>query len=65
MLDATLRLQRTQPVPFHLVIAGRDVRELQPEVDRRGLQDVVRLSELGCRPPIAPAPPRSSSHPPP
>jgi glycosyltransferase involved in cell wall biosynthesis len=50
MLDATLRLQRTQRAPFHLVIAGRDVRGLQSEVDRRGLQDVVRLAEIGMPP---------------
>jgi glycosyltransferase involved in cell wall biosynthesis len=47
MLDAALQLRRAQGVPFHLVIAGRDVRGLKPEVDRRGLQDVVRLSEIG------------------
>lgn len=47
MLDATLQLHRAQSVPFHLVIAGRDVRGLEPEVNRRGLQDVVRLSEIG------------------
>jgi glycosyltransferase involved in cell wall biosynthesis len=47
MLDAALQLYRAQGVPFHLVIAGRDVRGLQPEVDRRGLQNVVRLSEIG------------------
>jgi glycosyltransferase involved in cell wall biosynthesis len=46
MLDATLQLHRTPGAPFHLMIAGRDVRGLQPEVDRRGLQDVVRLSEI-------------------
>ena len=46
MLDATLQLHRAQGGPFHLVIAGRGVCGLKPEVDRRGLQDVVRLSEI-------------------
>ena len=30
-----------------LVIAGRDVHKLEPEVNRRGLQDIVRLAEIG------------------
>jgi glycosyltransferase involved in cell wall biosynthesis len=47
MLDAALQLHRTQGAPFHLVIAGRDVRGLEAEVGRRGLQDVVRLLEIG------------------
>ena len=29
------------------MIAGRDVRKLEPEVNRRGLQDIVRLAEIG------------------
>lgn len=47
MLDAASHLRRAQSLPFHLVIAGRDVRGLEPEVDRRGLQEVVRLLEIG------------------
>jgi len=47
LLDAAFRLHRSLKVPFHLVIAGRDVRGLKPEVERRGLEDIVRLSEIG------------------
>jgi glycosyltransferase involved in cell wall biosynthesis len=47
LLDATLHLHRASRAPFHLVIAGRDACDLKPEVDRRGLEDIVRLSELG------------------
>jgi len=47
MLDAALQLHRASGVPFHLVIAGRDAGGLKPEVDRRGLNDIVRLSEIG------------------
>jgi glycosyltransferase involved in cell wall biosynthesis len=47
MLESILQLRRVQNLPFQLVIAGRDVHELEPEVNRRGLQDIVRLAEVG------------------
>jgi glycosyltransferase involved in cell wall biosynthesis len=47
MLESILQLRRVQNLPFQLVIAGRDVHELGPEVNRRGLQDIVRLAEVG------------------
>jgi glycosyltransferase involved in cell wall biosynthesis len=47
MLDAILQLRRIQNLPFQLVIAGRDAHKLEPEVNRRGLQDIVRLAEIG------------------
>jgi glycogen synthase len=47
MLDAILQLRRVQNRAFQLVIAGRDVHRLEPEVSRRGLQDIVRLAEIG------------------
>lgn len=47
LLNAALRLHRTSGMAFHLAIAGRDVGGLQPEVDRSGLNDIVRLLEIG------------------
>ena len=47
MLEAILQLRRVLKLPFELVIAGRDVRKLEPEVNRRVLQDIVRLAEIG------------------
>ena len=47
MLDAILQLRRIQNLPFQLVIAGRDAHRLEPEVNRRGLQNIVRLAEIG------------------
>ncbi len=47
MLDATVQLRRAQHLPFQLVIAGREVGKLEAEIHRRGLQEVVRLSEIG------------------
>jgi glycosyltransferase involved in cell wall biosynthesis len=47
MLDATRQVHRTSDVPFNLMIVGRDAGALRPEVDRRGLHDIVRLSEIG------------------
>ena len=47
MLDAAFQLHRTLGVPFHLAIAGRDVGGLQPEVNRRGLNGIVRLVDIG------------------
>jgi glycosyltransferase involved in cell wall biosynthesis len=47
MLEAILQLRRVQKLPFQLVIAGRDVHKLEPDVNRRGLQDIVRLAEIG------------------
>ena len=35
------------------MVAGRDVHKLEPEVNRRGLQDIVRLAEIG----VAQSPP--------
>jgi glycosyltransferase involved in cell wall biosynthesis len=46
MLDAILQLRRLVKRPFELVIAGRDVFKLDPEVHHRGLQDIVRLTEI-------------------
>ena len=51
MLEATLHLRRVQNLPFQLLIAGRDVHKLEPEVNRRGLQEVVRLAEIGVSSP--------------
>jgi glycosyltransferase involved in cell wall biosynthesis len=47
LLEAILQLRRVQDLPFELVIAGRDVDKLQPEVNRRGLEDIIRLAEIG------------------
>ena len=47
MLDAALQLHRALDVPFHLVIAGRDAAGLRQETDRRGLNKIVRLVEIG------------------
>ena len=47
MLEAILQLRRVLKLPFELVIAGRDVHKLEPDVNRRGLQDIVRLAEIG------------------
>jgi glycosyltransferase involved in cell wall biosynthesis len=47
MLDAALQLRRALPDPFQLAIAGRDAGALGPEVTRRGLNDTVRLLEIG------------------
>lgn len=47
MLEAILQLRRVHNLPFQLVIAGREVHKLEPEVNRRGLQDIVRLAEIG------------------
>jgi glycosyltransferase involved in cell wall biosynthesis len=47
LLDATLQLHRTSSMAFHLAIAGRDAGGLQQEVRRRGLDDIVRLLEIG------------------
>jgi glycosyltransferase involved in cell wall biosynthesis len=47
MLEAILQLRRVQNLPFQLVIAGREVHKLEPEVNRRGLQDIGRLAEIG------------------
>ena len=47
LLDAAAALRQAGSEPFQLLIAGRDIRALQPEVDRRGLQGVVRLFEMG------------------
>jgi glycogen synthase len=56
MLEAILQLRRVQNPPFQLVIAGRDVHKLEPEVNRRGLQDIVRLAEIG----VSESPPRNA-----
>ncbi len=50
MLEAIVQLQRVQNVPFQLVIAGRDAHKLASEVNRRELQDVVRLAEIDVSP---------------
>ena len=55
MLDAALHLHRALGVPFHLAIAGRDADGLQPEVKRRGLDDIVRLLEIGIPESSSPA----------
>jgi glycosyltransferase involved in cell wall biosynthesis len=47
MLDAALQLRCASQVPFHLAIAGRDAGGLRPEVKQRGLDDIVRLLEIG------------------
>ena len=47
LLDAALQLHRALGGSFHLAIAGRDAGGLHPEVNRRGLQDIVRLLEIG------------------
>jgi glycosyltransferase involved in cell wall biosynthesis len=47
MFEAILQLRRVENLPFQLVVAGRDVHKLGPEVNRRGLQDIVRLAEIG------------------
>ena len=47
MLDAALELRRASRVPFQLAIAGRDADGLRPELKQRGLDDTVRLLEIG------------------
>ena len=47
MLDAALQLRRASRVPFQLAIAGRDADGLRPELKQRGLDDTVRLLEIG------------------
>jgi len=47
LLDAILQLRRVHNRPFQLLIAGRDAHKLEPEVSRRGLQETVRLAEVG------------------
>ena len=47
MLEAIRQLRRVQNLSFQLVIAGRDVHKLEPELNRDGLQDIVRLAEIG------------------
>jgi glycosyltransferase involved in cell wall biosynthesis len=47
MLEAILQLRRILALPFQLVIAGRDVHTLEPEIMGRGLQEIVRLAEIG------------------
>ena len=47
LLDAILQLRRVHNRPFQLLIAGRDAHKLEPEVSRRGLQETVRLADVG------------------
>jgi glycosyltransferase involved in cell wall biosynthesis len=54
MLEAILQLRRILKLPFQLIIAGRDVHTLEPEVRGRALQDVVRLAEIGVEQSPAP-----------
>jgi glycosyltransferase involved in cell wall biosynthesis len=47
MLEAIRQLRQNQNLSFQLVIAGRDVHKLEPEINRHGLQGTVRLAEIG------------------
>ncbi|HEY5741816.1 MAG TPA: glycosyltransferase [Terrimicrobiaceae bacterium] len=51
LLDATLKLQHISKIPFSLVIAGRDACKLRQQVNDRGLNNIVRLLEIGISKP--------------